>query len=257
MNKDRTILTALAAPSTQDLIALINKGHGLEWRDDAGKTLLHLAAARGHEDVVSALLQSGADVFARDNNGDTPRDLALIMGHRRAAQITGEVMQAARDPLAAQPLPFNNLDALRGRDQQDFTQNLFNAAQTGRFAQVVAFARAAQAQGQESLRVEDLTAQAQPGCSILLKLCETGQARLLLDPVLWAGQGGAFHAAWKDLPKAYTKDLPYDRFRTALQQQMIRAFNKGSLAASAAPDVTETKQPPAAPKKPLHKPPAK
>src|SRR3954471_9340223 len=50
-------------------------GRGPEWlgeRDADGWTLLHIAAARGHLQVVDLLLDLGADTAARDHVGATP-----------------------------------------------------------------------------------------------------------------------------------------------------------------------------------------
>jgi tyrosine-protein kinase len=44
----------------------------LNGKNASGATPLHVAASRGHEDVVLALIQHGADVRLRDNNGTTP-----------------------------------------------------------------------------------------------------------------------------------------------------------------------------------------
>ena len=41
-------------------------------RDCRGKTLLHIAAGRGREDITGVLLADGADVSALDHAGNTP-----------------------------------------------------------------------------------------------------------------------------------------------------------------------------------------
>jgi ankyrin repeat protein len=40
-------------------------------RDAVGRTALLLAVIRGHDDILPLLFEHGADVNARDNNGDT------------------------------------------------------------------------------------------------------------------------------------------------------------------------------------------
>ena len=45
------------------------------------RTPLHFAANHGHREAVELLLASGADLEARDKNGDTPLDRAEAMGH--------------------------------------------------------------------------------------------------------------------------------------------------------------------------------
>jgi hypothetical protein len=67
--------------------SLVNLG------DEQGRTALHLAAGRGHNELAQWLLDHGADPFARTDGGLTPLDVALaenspgvgriIMGHVR------------------------------------------------------------------------------------------------------------------------------------------------------------------------------
>jgi ankyrin repeat protein len=56
-------------------------------RNDCGSTPLHLAAEEGELDVVSLLLDCGADVHVRDNSGNTPLHIASTNGHRGVVQI--------------------------------------------------------------------------------------------------------------------------------------------------------------------------
>ncbi|NIO40180.1 MAG: hypothetical protein GTO41_08285 [Burkholderiales bacterium] len=49
--------------------------------DRSGMTPLHMAATVGNEKLATALLTRGARVDARNDNGDTPYDLALKKGH--------------------------------------------------------------------------------------------------------------------------------------------------------------------------------
>ncbi|EPR61883.1 ankyrin repeat-containing protein [Toxoplasma gondii RUB] len=47
-------------------------------RNDDDMTALHLAADRGHVDVIDFLLEKGADVNAQDNSGETPLHVAVV-----------------------------------------------------------------------------------------------------------------------------------------------------------------------------------
>lgn len=53
----------------------------LNGKNASGATPLHVAASRGHEDVVLALVQHGADVRLRDNNGATPLQVSGVRLH--------------------------------------------------------------------------------------------------------------------------------------------------------------------------------
>ncbi len=46
-----------------------------------GVTLLHIAAYRGDQAIVTLLLQHGADKNARMSSGECPMDLAQTQGH--------------------------------------------------------------------------------------------------------------------------------------------------------------------------------
>ncbi|WCR53196.1 MAG: Actin-binding protein [Wolbachia endosymbiont of Ctenocephalides orientis wCori] len=50
-------------------------------KDKYGRTPLHLAALRGHLDVVKSLIEKGADAKAEDKHGHTPIHLAAENGH--------------------------------------------------------------------------------------------------------------------------------------------------------------------------------
>lgn len=49
----------------------------LEAVDNQGRTLLHYAAEGGHKDIVTYLLEKGADINAEDDNGYYPLDAAI------------------------------------------------------------------------------------------------------------------------------------------------------------------------------------
>ena len=72
-----------------DLVrTLIEHGTDVDSVEDSFlKTALHLSAMRGHKDVVELLIASGADVNARDNQGQTPLQIAKDGGHTEIAEL--------------------------------------------------------------------------------------------------------------------------------------------------------------------------
>ena len=69
-------------------------------RNSAGTTALHTAAKNGKVDALTALLEAGADIAARNDDGDTAREAAarrengetqdtLTHSHLRVSTPTG------------------------------------------------------------------------------------------------------------------------------------------------------------------------
>ena len=48
---------------------------------------LHLASQDGHPDVATALINAGADVNAKTNDGRTPLDIALGKNRTEVAKV--------------------------------------------------------------------------------------------------------------------------------------------------------------------------
>jgi len=49
--------------------------------DEYGRTALHLAACKGHSEIVRLLLQAGSNPNKKDSNGNTPLHLAACTSH--------------------------------------------------------------------------------------------------------------------------------------------------------------------------------
>lgn len=66
---------------------LIRAGADPRKVDYDGRTALHLAASKGHEDIVIFLIKEGADVNCIDKFGNTPLLEAVMFGHNRIATL--------------------------------------------------------------------------------------------------------------------------------------------------------------------------
>ena len=77
---------ALIAGDAEVLVGLI-AAKRLDSRNAKGDTPLHLAAAGGHLLLCSQLFEAGADTTIRNNNVQTPADMASEAGHRQLADL--------------------------------------------------------------------------------------------------------------------------------------------------------------------------
>lgn len=71
--------------------------------DPYGDTMLTWAAREGQENVIRAMVQSGADVFIRNRAGLTPREVAEAAGHRLVVCLLedAETRQLSRNAVSA------------------------------------------------------------------------------------------------------------------------------------------------------------
>lgn len=92
--------TIRAGHATQLQVLLEQKIYVPDERDYSGCTPLHIAAYEGRNDMVSILLEFGADPAAVDNLGRTPRDIALANRHVSVGRLllTAQ-LKSSRDSL--------------------------------------------------------------------------------------------------------------------------------------------------------------
>lgn len=64
-----------------------NKERNLDIQDTYGLTALHLASARGYQNVVATLMRLGADLTIKDNTGKTASQKAKLMGNESICSL--------------------------------------------------------------------------------------------------------------------------------------------------------------------------
>uniref|UniRef100_A0A673B4S7 Myosin XVI n=1 Tax=Sphaeramia orbicularis TaxID=375764 RepID=A0A673B4S7_9TELE len=80
MSSMHTMKTQRSTTMLSDVRQLVTTGGSLNQANDDGVTLLHIACASGYREVVSVLLESGADPHPADNSFWTPLHLASKYG---------------------------------------------------------------------------------------------------------------------------------------------------------------------------------
>jgi uncharacterized protein len=86
---------AAATPELLDLV--IATGARLDARDRFSATSLHAALRAGDREAAARLAKSGADVFARDADGETPASLAMAAGIDSLKSLVTAAGIAAKD----------------------------------------------------------------------------------------------------------------------------------------------------------------
>ena len=65
----------------------LSKGADVNAVDSDGFTVLHLAVANNHKNIVELLVAKGADINAKDDDGFTPLHWTAIKGHKEIVEL--------------------------------------------------------------------------------------------------------------------------------------------------------------------------
>ena len=81
------LINACKSGSIELINQLIENGADVNTKDDNGWTPLHWAAFRGHEGVVKLLINNKASVDIKNNHAETPLHYAAYNGHEGVAEL--------------------------------------------------------------------------------------------------------------------------------------------------------------------------
>lgn len=111
MEKDEVFELARTG-STAELVASLDSGTAVDTANEAGDTLLMLAAYHAHEEAVRALLSRGADPGIANEKGQTPLAAAVF---KKEPGIVRALLDAGADPYAGQPSAVDTAQMLGAR----------------------------------------------------------------------------------------------------------------------------------------------
>ncbi len=106
---DSALLTASLVGQAEVIDALTNYGASVYARMEDGRTPLMLAAQNGHRQAAALLIDIGASRFANTEGGDTAQSLAVAAGHAELAKLiekgfSGDVLALDSDEEVAEQM---------------------------------------------------------------------------------------------------------------------------------------------------------
>jgi hypothetical protein len=78
---DRELFNEVRIGNYDRIEELLEKGANVNARDDNGGTPLHVATAWGRVDIVKLLIKKDVDVDVKNNSGSTPLHMVVYWNH--------------------------------------------------------------------------------------------------------------------------------------------------------------------------------
>ncbi len=99
MSINKLLLDGIREKNLESVEILLENGADVDYRDQDGKTALMIAAEIGSGEIVEFLIKKGADVLAKDNNHKTAEDLtadAVVKKNLEKAALNALLLQSAQ-----------------------------------------------------------------------------------------------------------------------------------------------------------------
>lgn len=213
------ITQAVAARDAGAILRALDSGvEANAWRDARGASLLHYAAIWGDEKFAQELMSRGAKISTRNENAETPADLAVVWGRAALAKTLQQAEAAAPD---ASTLGFSSLQDIRAENATSGVNQFHHLAKLGQFPQVITLAALG-----GGFTAQDLLGKGPDGDTPLQKICEKGQLGLLLKAPLWQDRPEDFAQVWAAVPTNYKQGVDAEGFAGKLRQAKLQSYGK-------------------------------
>mmetsp|Transcript_139236 Transcript_139236/g.197160 ORF Transcript_139236/g.197160 Transcript_139236/m.197160 type:complete len:129 (+) Transcript_139236:30-416(+) len=102
MTVGRALYEASRDGRDDEVDSLLKSGAPVDYQYWDGWQSIHVAAMKGHSEIVKRLIISSADVLKKDEYGETPHMIALRRGNEETAELINRAQREVLKKLAAE-----------------------------------------------------------------------------------------------------------------------------------------------------------
>jgi hypothetical protein len=208
------ILQALRDKDIVQLETWLEQGLPVSWKDEAGNTLLHAAAAFGDAGFAQKLLQKGALTAAFNNLDETPADIARQWGHDNLLPLLETSPQ--------EPQSFSSLKEIRILSTKIQSCAFHMIVKRGGAKTLLDLA----ARDAGGFCAEDFLRPGKTGETALLEICRQGKLKDLMTPALWQHDPAALEKLWQKVPAVFRTQVDFQGVVSAIYRQKIQTQSK-------------------------------